>query len=87
MKNINKIASEILKESADQIVVNKMKMLWNSYQDDVDAFRQKLSETFKNNSLSYSRDKNWILKILEKITGKEWDLRGNEFKFASKEIS
>lgn len=84
MKNISKIANEILKESADQQTVRGIKLLWNTYRDNIAQFGKSVGNLIRRNRLSLSQDRNWILKALENITGEQWMLSGYDFKMASK---
>jgi hypothetical protein len=81
MKNVDKIASDILKTS-DAMTKTKIKMLWDKYKEDISTFSTKLNETLKNNHLSFSTDRGWISKFLKSITGDDWKLTNHDFKFA-----
>ena len=64
--------------------INKLAIDIISTMADIDLFSKKVGETIKNNGLSFTFDRNWILKFLKGLTGEDWVLHGNDFVTASK---
>jgi len=81
MNNIEKLATEIMKEAIDQIVKNRLKLLWGdltSKRITNEQFSKNVGETLKRNRILFS-EKSLIERVLKNLTGQEWKLSPEDF--------
>jgi len=74
---------DIKKLAKDISTLRAIQMLWDYYKHNIDLFSKKLGELIRRNQLSFTHDKEWIMKELKKLTGENWLISQEQFKIAN----